>query len=279
MRYPTLAEALRGTRGVYSTDDRGYTSLGFRGLSLPGSYGKRVLVTLDGMPTNDDWSWASFNGFDLRTDLEDIDRIEVVRGPGSVVYGTSAFTGVINLVSRNAEVPSGVETSASAVSDGVLRGRIRLTHHFGPHAGAVHEVAITPDGKRLAAAVPGGTVVVWDTMTGREAITLRIDQTTIRGVAFTPDGLALTQPEAQLLPVLSNMSVPSWADFSRRLPPGYDPQARRGTVPRRGAVLGSLPPSWLAAAASGLAWLKAWRARRAFSKPLKARGKCGSTLE
>jgi len=136
MRYPTLAEALRGTRGVFLTDDRGYTSLGFRGLALPGSYGKRVLVTIDGMPTNDDWSWASFNGFDLRTDLEDIDRIEVVRGPGSVVYGTSAFTGVINLVSRNREVPSGVETSASAVSDGVLRGRIRLTHHFGPHAGA-----------------------------------------------------------------------------------------------------------------------------------------------
>jgi outer membrane receptor protein involved in Fe transport len=135
MRYPTLAEALRGTRGVYLTDDRGYTSLGFRGLALPGSYGKRALVTLDGMPTNDDWSWASFNGFDLRTDLEDIDRIEIVRGPGSVVYGTSAFTGVINLVSRNREVPSGVETSASAVADGVLRGRIRLTQHFGPDAG------------------------------------------------------------------------------------------------------------------------------------------------
>jgi outer membrane receptor protein involved in Fe transport len=135
MRYPTLAEALRGTRGVYQTDDRGYVSLGFRGLALPGSYGKRVLVTLDGMPTNDDWSWASFNGFDLRTDLEDIERIEVVRGPGSVVYGLSAFTGVVNLVSRGREVPNGVETSASAASDGVLRARVRLTHHLSPHSG------------------------------------------------------------------------------------------------------------------------------------------------
>jgi outer membrane receptor protein involved in Fe transport len=87
------------------------------------------------MPTNDDWSWASFNGFDLRTDLEDIERIEVVRGPGSVVYGTSAFTGVINLVSRSRDVPSGVETSASAASDGVLRARARVTHHFGGDAG------------------------------------------------------------------------------------------------------------------------------------------------
>jgi outer membrane receptor protein involved in Fe transport len=135
MRYPTLAEALRGTRGVYLTDDRGYTSIGFRGLALPGSYGKRVLVTLDGMPTNDDWTWASFNGFDLRTDLEDIERIEVVRGPGSVVYGTSAFTGVINLVSRSKDVPSGIETGASVASDGLFRARARLTRHFGPSTG------------------------------------------------------------------------------------------------------------------------------------------------
>ncbi|KAL4424793.1 hypothetical protein ABPG77_000833 [Micractinium sp. CCAP 211/92] len=52
-----------------------------------------------------------------------------------------------------------------------------------------------------------------------------------RVVAFTPDGLAMTQPEAQLLPVLSNMSVVSWADFSRRLPPDYNPQADRQLSP------------------------------------------------
>jgi outer membrane receptor protein involved in Fe transport len=135
MRYPTLAEAVRGTRGVYLTDDRNYVLLGFRGLSIPGSYGKRALVTLDGMPTNDDWLWASFSGFDLRTDLEDIERIEIVRGPGSVVYGTSAFTGVVNLVTRYRDVPSGVEAGASAAADGVLRGRVRLTQHFGAQSG------------------------------------------------------------------------------------------------------------------------------------------------
>jgi outer membrane receptor protein involved in Fe transport len=135
MRYPTLAEALRGTRGLYLTDDGGYTKSGFRGLSLPGSYGKRMLVTVDGMPANDSWSWASTVGYGLRTDLEDIDRIEVVRGPGSVVYGTSAFTGVVNLVSRGREVPSGAEAGVSAVGDGVFRARARLTHHLDERSG------------------------------------------------------------------------------------------------------------------------------------------------
>jgi outer membrane receptor protein involved in Fe transport len=141
MQYPTLAEALRGTRGVYLTDDRGYTSLGVRGLALPGSYGKRVLVTLDGMPTNDNWSWASFSGFDLRTDLDDIERIEVVRGPGSVIYGTSAFTGVVNLVTRSQDVANGVETGISALSDGVFRARARLTRHFDARSGVWTSIA------------------------------------------------------------------------------------------------------------------------------------------
>jgi outer membrane receptor for ferrienterochelin and colicin len=141
MRYPTLAEALRGVRGVYLSDDRGYMALGFRGLGLPGSYGNRVLITLDGTPLNDDWVWSSYVGFDLRTDLEDIDRIEVVRGPGSVVYGTSAFSGVVNLVTRARDVPSGREVGISASGDGVARARARVTQQFGPGAGFWASVA------------------------------------------------------------------------------------------------------------------------------------------
>ncbi|HWA75782.1 MAG TPA: TonB-dependent receptor [Polyangiaceae bacterium] len=135
MHYPTLAEALRGVRGVYLSDDRGYEALGFRGFGRPGAYGNRVLITLDGAPLNDDWVWSSYVGYDLRTDLEDVDRIEVVRGPGSVVYGTSAFSGVVNLITRGKEVPTGRELGVSVAGDGVARARARITQHFGASAG------------------------------------------------------------------------------------------------------------------------------------------------
>src|SRR5262249_33698899 len=115
MAYPTVAEALRGTRGVFVSDDRGYVSLGFRGFGRPGDYGNRVLVLLDGQPMNDNWLWSSYVGYDLRTDLDDVERIEVVRGPGSVVYGTGAFSGVVNLVSRYKETKTGGEVGASVV--------------------------------------------------------------------------------------------------------------------------------------------------------------------
>jgi len=135
MRYPTVFEALRGTRGVFVGDDRLYQTLGFRGFNRLGSYGNRVLVTLDGTPMNDDWIWSSYVGFDLRTDLDDIDHIEIVRGPGSVLYGTSAFSGVVNLVTRASEVPTSNEAGISLAADGAARVRARVTRHLGASAG------------------------------------------------------------------------------------------------------------------------------------------------
>jgi outer membrane receptor protein involved in Fe transport len=129
MGYPTIVEALRGVRGVFVSDDRSYATVGFRGLGRLGDYGNRVLVLLDGQPTNDDWIGSSYVGFDARTDLADIDRIEVVRGPGSVLYGTNAFSGVINLIPRNVEGNKSSAEVGVGVSDygaGSGRGRVNL---------------------------------------------------------------------------------------------------------------------------------------------------------
>jgi hypothetical protein len=62
MGYPTVAEAVRGIRGLYISDDRSYSTIGFRGYSRPGDYGNRVLVLLDGQPMNDNYIWSSYVG-------------------------------------------------------------------------------------------------------------------------------------------------------------------------------------------------------------------------
>lgn len=123
MRYPSIAEALRGVRGVYLTDDRSYTFVGVRGLSRTSDYGNKILILQDGHPLNDDLLGQSFAGYEGRTDLDDVERIEVVRGPGSVLYGTGAFFGVINLVTRRKDAPSFKEVSVSAVDYGMIRAR------------------------------------------------------------------------------------------------------------------------------------------------------------
>ncbi|MCA1828570.1 MAG: PEGA domain-containing protein [Myxococcales bacterium] len=98
--YTTLAEALGSVRGMYTTYDRAYPTLGVRGFSSPGVYNSRVLVLSDGHVMNEASQGTSFIGHEFDTDLSDVERIEVVRGPGSVVYGSAAFFAVVNVVHR-----------------------------------------------------------------------------------------------------------------------------------------------------------------------------------
>ncbi|MEP7048838.1 MAG: TonB-dependent receptor [Pseudomonadota bacterium] len=138
---PTIAEAVRGVPGVYLSDDRSYVTLGMRGVGRLGSYGNRILVTYDGQPMNDNWIGSSYVGYDGLTDLGDVERIEVVRGPGSVLYGTNALSGVINVVSRS-DAPPGVSAGISTNQNGVARARVRGDLKLGKNAGGWASVAI-----------------------------------------------------------------------------------------------------------------------------------------
>jgi outer membrane receptor for ferrienterochelin and colicin len=141
LRYPTISEALRGLPGVYAWNDRSYQAIGFRGLGRLGGYGNRVLVLVDGHPLNDDWLGSSYVGYDGRVGLEDVERIEVVRGPGSVLYGTNAFSGVVNVVTRK-PTRSGAEAGLSTAESGVARGRVRANVALGPDTGLWTSAAI-----------------------------------------------------------------------------------------------------------------------------------------
>jgi outer membrane receptor for ferrienterochelin and colicin len=141
MAYPTIAEALRGVRGVYIGDDTSYSTVGFRSLSPPGDYGNHVLVLVDGHPTNDNYVGSSYVGYDARADIDDIQRIEVVRGPGSALYGTGAFSGVINLVTRDRGAPTHSEVAVSAAGEGVGHARATAQVRLSPDAGIWTSVA------------------------------------------------------------------------------------------------------------------------------------------
>ena len=132
--YPTIAEALRGVRGVYLLNDRAYQSIGIRGLGQPNGYGNRVFVLSDGQPMNDNLLNSSYVGSDGRSDLHDVERIEVVRGPGSLLYGTGAISGVVNLVTRSRDEPDSVHVGFGTYDNAAIRGRAGSTTTSAPAA-------------------------------------------------------------------------------------------------------------------------------------------------
>ncbi len=117
----TVLDAVQGERGIFSADDESYAALGVRGFAPFGQYGNRILVQLDGHSLNDDWIGSSYITHDLLPDLEAIERVEIVRGPGSVLYGTGAFFGVINMVTSPDAPRHPVSANMAATSEGFLR--------------------------------------------------------------------------------------------------------------------------------------------------------------
>ena len=109
----TLGEALASLPGVYTTYDREYTYLGTRGFGLPGDLTARVLITLNGNRVNDPVYDGGAVGRDFPVDMDLIERIEFIPGPGSAVYGQNAMLGVVNVITRNGAALNGTELAWS----------------------------------------------------------------------------------------------------------------------------------------------------------------------
>lgn len=120
----TLADVLRSMRGVYVTSDRNYANLGMRGFARPGDFNTRVLLLVDGHRMNDNLYSSALVGPEAVTDIGLVERVEVIRGPSSSIYGNSAFFGVINIVTRKGREIDGLELAAEAGSLDARKARV-----------------------------------------------------------------------------------------------------------------------------------------------------------
>lgn len=98
----TLAEVLNNISGFYITDDRAYQYVGVRGFSRPSDYNNRVLVMVDGHTVRENLYASAPIDMQFWPDLSFIKRVEIVRGPGSVVNGDGAMFATINIVTNDA---------------------------------------------------------------------------------------------------------------------------------------------------------------------------------
>lgn len=122
----SLADILRSVRGLYVGYDRTYGYIGVRGFNSPGDFGGRILLSINGHRLNEPLFDSAFNGTDFLLDVDLIERVEIVRGPGSVLYGNNAFFAVVNVVTRNAASVDGGEVAGAAGSHDTYQGRATI---------------------------------------------------------------------------------------------------------------------------------------------------------
>ena len=120
----TLGDILRSVRGLYVSYDRNYSYVGVRGFSRPTDYNSRVLVMIDGQRTNENIYHMAMIGTENIVDVDLIERVEVIRGPSSSLYGTSAVFGVVNVITKRGRDYQGTEVSGEYGSLNTRKARV-----------------------------------------------------------------------------------------------------------------------------------------------------------
>jgi iron complex outermembrane receptor protein len=128
----TIPDLLRMVPGVdVAQIDANTDAISIRGFN--GRLADKVLVMIDGRtvytPTTSGVYWDQQD-----VPLEDIDRIEVIRGPGGSVWGANAVNGVINIITKNARDTQGVLVSAGGGSQDTARALVQYGGTMGQNA-------------------------------------------------------------------------------------------------------------------------------------------------
>jgi vitamin B12 transporter len=134
----TVADALRTVPGVTIVETGSFG--GQTSLFLRGGESDYVKVLLDGVPLN-----QPGGGIDLaHLTTDNVDRIEIVRGPGSVVYGSDAMTGVIQIFTRKGTGTARMGAELRAGTYGAAAGAVDFV-------GRAHKISYSASASRFSA--------------------------------------------------------------------------------------------------------------------------------
>ncbi|MDB5531958.1 MAG: Vitamin transporter, partial [Hyphomicrobiales bacterium] len=120
----SLADVLRGTPGLYITENGGPGSL--TNVTLRGASPAQTLVLIDGIRVGDASGIGSVFDFGAYS-ATDIERIEIVRGPQSALYGSDAMGGVVNIITRKGKRDPKRSVIVEAGSYGTISTRASIS--------------------------------------------------------------------------------------------------------------------------------------------------------
>lgn len=155
--------------GMVTSSPLHTAEIGARGVLISEDYGNHVLLLVDGHILNEAWNGTAYFERGAGVPFELIDHIEVILGPGSVLYGSQAMLGVINIVTKRAKDRPGL--SVNAELDSAL-----------PHKGATGSGSLAAAG--LGYKVGGGYGLVFELFRQPAELLLGVEHYSNRGPAW-----------------------------------------------------------------------------------------------
>ncbi|NJD07601.1 MAG: TonB-dependent receptor, partial [Methylococcaceae bacterium] len=183
----SIPEALRLAPGIQvARIDANKWAITARGFN--GHFANKLLVLMDGRsvytPTFGGVYWESQN-----TVLDDIDRIEVIRGPGASVWGANAVNGVINIITKSSDKTRGGQINIGGGSEERVFGSVRYGFDLGAEThGRVYFKGLDRDRYRVRDPATPAASDAWDMQRGG----FRLDRDSKSGDILTLQGDAYT---------------------------------------------------------------------------------------
>ncbi len=157
----TLSEVMALVPGATPLKSSSYrSSIAIRGTQFTGR-DQHVLVLINGFPVREVFIGGLNMALYTYVPLEQLERVEVVKGPGSVLYGSSAVAGVINLVSKQAK------SSDFTINAGALAGTQDEYRVYAGVTGLVHETPLSVYGSLYQEPLWQGEFVLEDSTTSQ----------------------------------------------------------------------------------------------------------------
>lgn len=149
LAYDSVAEALRDIPGVNLIDSG---QAGMKRIEIRGEASYRVAILIDGQELSDHRG----QGVPLGIDINLIERIEVVKGSGSVLYGPRALGGVVNFITRRAG-DGAVNLDVSTAFNSATEGQHHFVSVHGSHNGYEYRIAKS-DNQQQERKTPAGVI-------------------------------------------------------------------------------------------------------------------------
>ena len=144
----SVAQLLQNIPGVHVTQPSGQG--GVARVYVRGGDLEMTMVLLDGVRVNDP-NDARGSAFDFSSvNMNDVERVEIVRGPQSAVYGSDALAGVINIISKDPADEFAASIFAEAGTDDYYRGAFDVSGPVGDGGGFSLRVATKDDGEPVS---------------------------------------------------------------------------------------------------------------------------------
>ncbi len=119
--------------GMVTSNPLHSVDVGARGVLLTSDFGNHVLLLVNGHTLNEAWDGTAYFERGAAIPFELIDHIEVILGPGSVLYGSNAMLGVINIITKKAKDYSGVHLVTEGEFSSPVSREAKLRPIGNPH--------------------------------------------------------------------------------------------------------------------------------------------------